>query len=237
MATMTDWFLLQLSSEQVGITLVRLILAALCGGLIGIERGRRNRPAGLRTHMLVCIGSALVMLTNQQISANGGGDPTRLAAQVISGVGFLGAGTILIGAQNKVRGLTTAAGLWVCACIGIAVGAGYYFGALIACGLILLTFVKLAQVEARFKHRSSMMEIFSEFEDAAALNAFLAEITARQYQVLSFETADPGERGTKGGEREGVAANVTMRVPGHRDHEDILQELEHCPGLRMIEEL
>ena len=234
---MTDWLFPQLGTEYVATTLLRLLVAALCGGLIGIERGRRNRPAGLRTHMLVCIGSALVMLTNQQIAADGGGDPTRLAAQVISGVGFLGAGTILIDSQNKVRGLTTAAGLWVCACIGIAVGAGYYVGALTACGLILLTFGKFAQVEERFKHKSRMMEIFAEFEDAAALNAFLVELSARQYQVLSFETADPGKREDKGEEKKGVAANVTMWVPAHKDHEDILLELEHCPGLRMIEEL
>ncbi len=234
---MRDWLLLQLGSEQIGTTLLRLLIAALCGGFIGIERGRRNRPAGLRTHMLVCIGSALVMLTNQQIAAAGGSDPTRLAAQVISGVGFLGAGTILIDSQNKVRGLTTAAGLWVCACIGIAVGAGYYVGALTTCALILLTFGKLAQVEERFKHKSRIMEILAEFEDAAALNAFLVEITARQYQVLSFETVDPGKQEAKGEEKKGVAANVTMWVPAHKDHEDILLELERCPGLCMIEEL
>ena len=95
----------------------------------------------------------------------------------------------------------------------------------------------LAQVEERFKHKSRIMEILAEFEDAAALNAFLVEITARQYQVLSFETVDPGKQEAKGEEKKGVAANVTMWVPAHKDHEDILLELERCPGLCMIEEL
>ena len=115
--------------------IVRLTMAAICGGFIGYDRGRKRRPAGLRTHILVCIGSALVMITNQYIIDIMGysSDPTRLGAQVISGIGFLGAGTILITGKQQVKGLTTAAGLWASACMGLAIGIGFYEGALIGC--------------------------------------------------------------------------------------------------------
>lgn len=109
--------------------IVRILLAAICGAVIGTERGRKHRPAGLRTHMLVCVAAALVMVTNEQlIQVYGSGAPTRMGAQVISGIGFLGAGTIITDRQSRIRGLTTAAGLWASACVGLAIGSGYYLG-------------------------------------------------------------------------------------------------------------
>ena len=117
--------------------MLRLGLSLLLGSIVGTERGVKNRPAGLRTYSLVCLGSALIMLTNQYITEQYGvGDPTRMASQVISGIGFLGAGTILVTDRNKVSGLTTAAGLWTVASIGLAVGAGFYMGAIV--GAVLL---------------------------------------------------------------------------------------------------
>ena len=113
---------------------IRLLAATLCGGLLGMERERKKRPAGLRTYILVCMGAALVIMTNIYITdLYGTGDPTRLAAQVVSGIGFLGAGTIIVTTRNRVRGLTTAAGLWASACMGIAIGAGFYIGACQLC--------------------------------------------------------------------------------------------------------
>ena len=112
-------------------TVVRLALALLLGGMLGIERGRKRRPAGLRTYMIVCIASSLVMITSQYMAeVFGTGDPARMGAQVISGIGFLGAGTIMI-TSRQVKGLTTAAGLWAAACIGLAVGIGFYAGAIL----------------------------------------------------------------------------------------------------------
>lgn len=131
----------------------RLILAALIGGLIGIEREVHNRPAGLRTHVLVTLGSALIML----ISIDGffnlpgnriSGDPARLASQVVSGIGFLGAGTIMRNGTN-INGLTTAASLWVSAGIGLAIGAGYYLGAIITAVIVLLTLMTLGILEKK----------------------------------------------------------------------------------------
>lgn len=124
----------------------RLILSAIIGGLIGTEREVNNRPAGLRTHILVTIGSTLIML----ISIDGflDGDPARLAAQVVSGIGFLGAGTIMR-TGNNISGLTTAASLWVCAGIGLAIGSGYYLGAIVTTVIVLATLMSLGIFEKR----------------------------------------------------------------------------------------
>ena len=121
---------------------VRLGLAMVFGGTIGFERGIRQRAAGLRTHMLLCVGSASTMLVSQFMYASYGvGDPARLSAQVISGIGFLGAGTIIITRRNQIKGLTTAATLWATACMGLAVGVGFYEGAL--CMYVILIFILL----------------------------------------------------------------------------------------------
>ena len=118
---------------------LRLLSALVMGGILGLERGMKNRPAGLRTYMLVCVGSCLIMMTNQYIfQATGTGDPTRMSAQVISGIGFLGAGTIIVTGKQQVKGLTTAAGLWASACVGLAIGAGFYECVILAFVLVFL---------------------------------------------------------------------------------------------------
>ena len=113
--------------------ILRIFTAVLFGGAIGLERGMKNRPAGLRTYMLVCVGACLIMLTNQYLfQVTGAGDPMRLGAQVVSGIGFLGAGTIVVTKHNQIKGLTTAAGLWASAGVGLALGVGFYEAALAA---------------------------------------------------------------------------------------------------------
>ena len=128
---------------------LRLFLAVVFGGIIGLNRAMTKRPAGFRTHILVCLGATLVMITNQYMTdiLSYGTDPARLGAQVITGVGFLGAGTILMRGDKKVEGLTTAAGLWACACIGLALGIGFYAAAITATVLVFLSltvFMKFA---------------------------------------------------------------------------------------------
>ena len=131
--------------------IVRVALAALCGGLVGSERGRHGRAAGMRTHILVCLGAAMasllgVFVTKElEISS----DASRIAAQVISGIGFLGVGTIIVRNRSQVTGLTTAAGLWASACMGLAIGAGFYTGALIGCVLIIATTALFSKLERR----------------------------------------------------------------------------------------
>ncbi len=132
--------------------IIRLALACLLGGIIGFEREHVHRPAGFRTHILVCVGSALVMITSEYIyyhfSTHVNTDPARLGAQVISGIGFLGAGTI-IKEGISVKGLTTAASLWAVSCVGIAVGIGFYGGAFIATAFIFITLVVAKKTQTK----------------------------------------------------------------------------------------
>ena len=105
----------------------RIILAVLCGGMIGLERGKSDQPAGMRTYMLVSLGACIVMITGEFVFYKfETGDPARLGAQVISGIGFLGAGSIMVSGKMRIRGLTTAAGLWTSACIGLVIGIGFF---------------------------------------------------------------------------------------------------------------
>lgn len=136
--------------------IIRLILSAILGGLIGIEREVNNRPAGLRTHVLVTVGSALIMLISIDgfsDAINRTGDPARLAAQVVSGIGFLGAGTIMRNG-NSINGLTTAASLWVSAGIGLAIGSGYYMGAIVTGIIVMITLMTLGTLEKKILTKS-----------------------------------------------------------------------------------
>ncbi len=145
---------IQLDTETM---LMRLLLAALLGGLIGWERERRNKQAGLKTHLLVAVGSTLIMLTsiygfdNSLINhPNARFDPARLAAQVVSGIGFLGAGAILRRSNHIISGLTTAATLWVAAAIGLSVGSGFYWPAVITTVIVLCSTLILNRLESKF---------------------------------------------------------------------------------------
>lgn len=152
---------LMISNREV---ILRIVLSTIIGGLIGMEREANNRPAGLRTHVLVSIGSTLIMLISMYgfydlESGMRTGDPARLAAQVVSGIGFLGAGTI-IRTGSHIKGLTTAASLWVCAGIGLAIGNGYYLGGLLTTAIVLLTLARLSSFEKKvFKTKYRTLEI------------------------------------------------------------------------------
>ena len=116
---------------------LRILLSLIIGGILGLERGKNNRPAGFRTYILVCLGSSIVMMTNQYVyQIFGASDPTRMGAQVISGIGFLGAGTIMVTGRQQIKGITTAAGMWTSACCGLAIGTGFYEGAIVG-GIIV----------------------------------------------------------------------------------------------------
>ena len=154
--------------------MIRMLCAMLCGGIIGVEREYKRRPAGFRTHILVCVGAALVMLTNEYICyLYGAGDPARLGAQVITGVGFLGAGTIMVTGRNKVKGLTTAAGLWASACLGLAIGIGFYEGALVAAILIFISLALLPKVEEFFFKFSRSIDLYIEIDSVENFREFI----------------------------------------------------------------
>ncbi len=151
---------------------IRLILATLLGGLIGIERGAHGQPAGIRTFALVCLGAALAAISDQYlVHTFQSGDPSRLAAQVISGIGFLGVGTIIVTGKNYVRGLTTAASLWATACLGISIGAGYLTASLIAFALIYFVMLFLSRTSHFIDEYSKTMFLYLEVDcDAGILS-------------------------------------------------------------------
>lgn len=148
--------------------LIRLALACILGGLVGLERERNRHPAGLRTHILVCVGATLVMLCNIFIFEKYKGitnvDPARMGAQVISGIGFLGAGTI-IKEGLSIRGLTTAASLWAVACLGISIGLGFYTGAIITTSMVLIILVFFSKFEYLFYGKSGKIIILLKMRD------------------------------------------------------------------------
>ena len=149
---------------------LRLVLAVLFGGTIGFERGIRQRAAGLRTHMLLCVGSASTMLCSQYIYASYGvGDPARLSAQVISGIGFLGAGTIIVTKRNEIKGLTTAATLWSTACMGIAVGVGFYECAMIMYILLIIILVFVSVLDKKYLKIPTSTALYLEVRKEAGL--------------------------------------------------------------------
>ena len=163
---------MDLQSVNLVSIVLRLVLAALFGGIIGFERESSKHPAGLRTHMLICIGSALVMLTGQYVfkSVAPAVDPTRMGAQVISGIGFLGVGTIIIVGRQHVRGLTTAAGLWASACMGLAIGIGFYSGAIIGGVLILVIVTFLQRFDGYISKHSKAMDIYIEVDNSTRIS-------------------------------------------------------------------
>ena len=134
----------ELNFQGLFIATFKIAMALVCAGVIGLERGTKKRPAGFRTYMLVCLGATLVMMTNEYLcEVHGTGDMARMGAQVVNGIGFLGAGTIITTGHNRVKGLTTAAGLWASACIGLAIGSGYYEGAILGTIAIVIVMVLL----------------------------------------------------------------------------------------------
>ncbi len=146
--------------------LIRLVLAMIVGGVIGIERGKQGRAAGMRTHILVCLGATLAaMIGVYSVDIlEYAGDPLRIAAQVVSGIGFLGVGTILIKGRFQITGLTTAAGLWTTAAIGLALGAGFYAGALVASVLAIATVTVVHFLEYSINKRYSRYGIYVEIK-------------------------------------------------------------------------
>ena len=174
---------------------VRLLLAMAFGGTIGFERGIRQRAAGLRTHMLLCVGAASTMLVSQYIYASYGvGDPARLSAQVISGIGFLGAGTIIVTRRNQIKGLTTAATLWATACMGLAVGVGFYECALAMYVILIFILLLVNVVDTKYLKIPTSTALYLEVRrDVGLGNAIhlIHEIGWSVREVKEFPSGRP----------------------------------------------
>lgn len=212
---------------------VRVCLAMLLGGVLGIERGRKHRPAGFRTYMLVCLGTAMVMLTNQYVYEQfGGGDPVRMGAQVISGIGFLGAGTIIVTRNNQVKGLTTAAGLWTAACIGLAIGIGFYEGAIIGSVAVVGIMTIFHKLDSMLMKHNRLFEIYVEFASINQLSIFMEASRQSNLEVHNMEISK-----ARIPDDISVAAILLLKSEKRRKHSEMLEHLGSLPGVRYIEEL
>ncbi|MDL2287501.1 MgtC/SapB family protein [Eubacteriales bacterium OttesenSCG-928-G02] len=203
-------------------TIIRLFLALLGGGIIGLEREKNGHPAGLRTHILVSLGSAMtVMVGLFSVRVLGiASDPLRVGAQVISGIGFLGVGTILITERRNVKGLTTAAGLWSTASIGLAFGIGFYEGAFIALIIVSLVMIGFKSIDYKLFKKNGMYRIYFEIDDAHHLNEVIlwieeAGILTEQYEVQAPRTNLEGA----------IGIEATVKLQKNVDPETIIEEL------------
>lgn len=218
----------------------RLSLAIICGGIIGLDRGRRRRPAGFRTHMLVCMGAALTMLIGQYLAEllldydafTGMTDVSRLGAQVINGIGFLGTGTIIVTGRQEIKGLTTAAGLWASACMGLAIGAGFYLGAFLGCVLILLSITVMRRLEGFIMSKARNMNIYIELSDIEEIGTVIDTIKSEGIRIYDVEI-------NKASPYEGAYANAlfAMRLPEKQPHSAIIAKLAGVKSIRSIEEV
>lgn len=203
--------------------LVRLLLAVIVGGLIGSERGKHGSAAGLRTHILVCIGSAMTALTGLYASntLHASDDILRLAAQVISGIGFLGAGMIIVKNGNVVTGLTTAAGMWATAAIGIALGFGFYVGALVATVACFFTTAVLTRMERK---RKETTHIYIEIDLTKKINDILDKVRTELDMDALIETVAPKSN-------VGNTVGVYVTVSNLRTVEEIKNHIDGIDGI------
>ncbi len=213
-------------------TVFRLVLATVLGGVIGYERENTNRPAGFRTHILVCLGSALVMVTSEFIFNKyytlTNMDPARLGAQVISGIGFLGAGTIIRDGFN-VKGLTTAASLWAVSCVGIAAGIGFYGGAITATIIIIITLIVLKKLEKHFRRKNRYITITVETEGGSGRIAMISgimekyDIDVKDIQLFRDDSNH-------------MLVKTVIKLPANRDHMPVIYDLQSLEGIRKVYE-
>lgn len=209
----------------------RLLLSIVFGGIIGLERESVNRPAGFRTHILVCVGSSLTMLVSiyifEQFNAFTSVDPARIAAQVVSGIGFLGAGTI-IKEGATVRGLTTAASLWSVSAIGLAIGSGFYIAAVLATSLTFITLISFSRIEnyiiqSRYLRRFSII-IEDKPGQIGRIGSILGEINVN-IRNIKMEPLDDKK----------LQVSFVVRVPAGLKENDIISRLLQVDGIYDIE--
>ena len=212
---------------------LRILAAILSGGVIGIERGMKNRAAGFRTYIFVCLGACMVMMTNQYVyQVYQIGDPVRMGAQVISGIGFLGAGTIIVTTRSQIKGLTTAAGLWVCACVGLAAGIGFYEVVAIgvACMIMILTFMH--RWEDHMRRNTKALTVYVELNSGVRLRTFLKEAHTNNLNLSSVQIDSEISA-----EQKIVCFQATIKPEKRTPKENLLDGLRAYPSVQFLEEL
>ena len=211
---------------------LRIVVAVLCGGALGLERGLKHRPAGMRTYMLVCVGACLIMLTNQYLfQVTQVGDPMRLGAQVVSGIGFLGAGTIVVTRYNRIKGLTTAAGLWSAAGVGLALGVGFYEAALIAGFAIFVVMTLLQRWDDNLHSKTRAVEIYVELADGTTMGYFISKLRELELEISNVQI----EQSTAESNSRGLIA--TLKAQKRCDHSELMEKIRAINGVRYLEEL
>lgn len=210
--------------------IVRFIFALVCGGAIGLERGRRGRAAGFRTHILVCLGSAMATMIGQYIVEilHFDGDPARLGAQVISGIGFLGVGTILVTGKTHVRGLTTAAGLWSTATVGLAIGIGFYEAAIICTLLLCFTIIVLQYLDHLFFINRVDIDVYIEIDNLNLINGVIKNIMTKGYNIHNIEIK-PSRSG-----KDTIGLEATIESKQRKNRYDIIYDISQIENILVI---
>ena len=213
---------------------VRMLLAVACGGVIGIEREYKRRPAGFRTHILICLDAAMTTLTSQYLYLNMHyyTDMARLGAQVVAGIGFIGAGAIIVTRRQRVKGLTTAAGLWASAIIGLALGGGFYEGGIFATLLILLAELFFSKLEYRMLENAPEINLYMEYTDKRCLEKVLKLYRDLNLKILNMEIT----RST-GSEKHNACAIFSLRLNKKCKVEQLLAKVSGTEGVVSVEEL
>ena len=211
---------------------IRILAVVIASGIIGLERGLKNRAAGFRTYMLVSIGACMIMMINQYAyQFYGVGDPVRMGAQVISGIGFLGAGTIIVTTRSQIKGLTTAAGLWASACLGLAVGVGFYEVALIGGFCVLLVLTIFHSWENYMRRNTAVLSIYIELNPGIPLGQFLREIQEQQINMSNIQMQSETISG------QDLAFLATVKPKKKETKESILTAVRALPTVQFVEEL
>lgn len=213
---------------------IRLLFSLAVGMFIGIDRGLKRRGAGIKTHVLVCLGAALVMLTSEYMFRafpSAKADMARMGAQVISGVGFLGVGTIMVTGRNQVRGLTTAACLWVCACEGLAIGIGFVDGAVYGLVVIAVTLKLLTRMDATIHDHAKVFDFYLEFTTNHGVATFIDTMRSRDIKIVSFDISKNKLKG------EGPSAMMSVEVQDKALRKTLLNNIQEMEEIRFAEEL
>ncbi len=209
------------------------MLAVICGGVIGIERERKRRPAGFRTHILICLGAAMTTLTSQFFVLELGlyTDMARLGAQVIAGIGFIGAGTIIITKRRQVKGLTTAAGLWTAAIVGLCCGAGYFEGAVITTLVVILAELVFARIEYLIVSNARSISLYVEYTESGRLGTIVDAIKGSGAYILDLEITKNSAEGKN------PCAVFSLQTPRKISQQALMTKISKLDGILSVEEL
>ena len=218
--------------------IIRLCVAGLCGTVIGLDREYRVKDAGFRTHFLVALGSALMMIVSQYgfadiLTHTGVGlDPSRIAAQVVSGIGFIGAGTIIVTRRQRVKGLTTAAGLWTSAIVGLALGGGFYEGGIAVSVLVLLAELVFSRLEYRILDNVPEINLYMEYSDKDCLENVLQLLRQNRLSISNMEITR-----SAGSEEHNACAIFALHLKKGCRTEELIQKIQRIEGVVSVEEI